>query len=328
MGQGDGAKPRERKCLTCRHYQASPLWRKGWCRNPLLYDAQTNHLVEADALACSRTFIDYWEARDGTRSTAPNAPLGPSPVRRAPSIQMTPTGPGGTPLRSTAVTVAAVQAAAAQPRERERPPQLSLIRSEPVQTEPTIEPPLRLDILPLPLIPPPVEAKPAALPAAPHATPALEEDRSSIRNVLVSGILIAALGAGFVLTRHPVKSVTSDTLTVVPSSPVAAAAPPTATHNPLPTPTNVRPTVIVTPAPLMVGLGAKVQTTGLAGAALNVRQNPGTKGIIVGHLVDGRQAQIKAGPQQADGVGWWQITGWDNGGTLGWVSGKYLKPVP
>ena len=325
MGQGDGAKPRERKCLTCRHYQASPLWRKGWCRNSLLYDAQTNHLVEADTLACSRTFIDYWEGRDGTRSNAPNAPLGPSPVRRAPSIQMTATGPGGTPLRSTTVTVAAVQAAAAQPRER--PPQLSLIRSEPADS--VAEPSARLEILPLPLMPPPSKIAPEPLPSAPPgpARP-LEEDRSAIRNVLVSGILLAGLVAGFVFTRHPAATPTADALTAIPSSPVALAVPPTATHNPLPTPTTVRPTVVPTAALLVVGLNAKVQTTGLAGAALNVRQNPGTKARIVGRLIDGRSAQIKAGPQPADGVSWWQISGWDDGGTLGWVSGKYLKPVP
>ncbi len=325
MGQGDGAKPRERKCLTCRHYQASPLWRKGWCRNPLLYDAQTNHLVEADTLACSRTFIDYWEGRDGTRSTAPNAPLGPSPVRRAPSIQMTATGPGGTPLRSTAVTVAAVQAAAAQPRER--PPQLSLIRPEPA--DPIAEPTARLEILPVPLIPPPAATPVPSAKAPPSPPPALEEDRSTVRNVLVSGILLAALGAGFVFTRHPTATPTGGALTVTPSSPAALVVLPTATHNALPTPTAVlRPTVVPTAAPLVVGLNAKVQTTGLAGAALNVRQNPGTTARIVGKLLDGHTAQIKAGPQQADGVAWWQITGWDNGGTLGWVSGKYLKPVP
>ena len=61
------ARNRERKCSTCKHYQASPLWRKGWCRNPLLYDRNTNHLVEADTLACNRTFIDYWEPLDTSR---------------------------------------------------------------------------------------------------------------------------------------------------------------------------------------------------------------------------------------------------------------------
>ena len=97
--------------------------RKGWCRNPLLFDPQTNHLVEADLLSCSRTFIDYWEAREpGRVGRTDDLSDGPRPVRRAPSIPMTPTGPGGAPLRGGAVTVAAVQAAA-QPRER--PPQLS-----------------------------------------------------------------------------------------------------------------------------------------------------------------------------------------------------------
>lgn len=325
MGQGDSAKPRERKCLTCRHYQASPLWRKGWCRNPLLYDAQTNHLVEADTLACSRTFIDYWEGRDGSRSTMPNPPLGPSPVRRAPAIQMTATGPGGAPLRSTTVTVAAVQAATAQPRER--PPQLSLIRPEPA--DPITEP-IRLEVVPVPLIPPLVAAPPTPrVKTPPGPAPTLEEDRSTVRNVLVSGILLAALVAGFVLTRQPSNTPTAGALTVIPSSPVALAVLPTATHDPLPTPTTeIRVTVIPTPAVLALALNAKVQTSGLNGAALNVRQNPGTKARIVGKLIDGRTGQIKAGPQQADGVAWWQITGWDNGGTLGWVSAKYLKPVP
>src|SRR5436190_22975480 len=120
------AKPSERKCANCRFYEQSPLWRRGWCRNPLLYDPQTNHLVEADTLACSRTFIDYWEAREpgqkGARTEAgPDSPV----VRRAPSIPLTPTGPGGAPLRGNGATVAAVQQAYAP---RERPPQLSLVK--------------------------------------------------------------------------------------------------------------------------------------------------------------------------------------------------------
>lgn len=61
---------RDKKCATCRHYEQSPLRRRGWCRNPLLYDRHTNHLVEEDTLACSRGFgsVDYWEPlvlRDG-----------------------------------------------------------------------------------------------------------------------------------------------------------------------------------------------------------------------------------------------------------------------
>src|SRR3954467_14521414 len=94
------SKQRDRKCATCRHYQPSPLWRKGWCRNPLLFDPSTNHLVEADSLACQRAFIDYWEARSPKDLPAmgPSAATAEAPLTRprvAPSIPLTPTGPGG-----------------------------------------------------------------------------------------------------------------------------------------------------------------------------------------------------------------------------------------
>ncbi len=60
----------ERKCSTCKFYEPAPIWRKGWCRNPLLYAPQQSHLVAEDDLDCSRGLSDYWEAGDGT---GPNA---------------------------------------------------------------------------------------------------------------------------------------------------------------------------------------------------------------------------------------------------------------
>src|SRR5436305_7921307 len=90
-------KNRDRKCSTCRHYQPSPLWRKGWCRNPLLYDRNTNHLVEADSLACNRTFIDYWEPIVGPGQVAGPQPRGGKP-RIAPSIPMDTLDAQGRPI--------------------------------------------------------------------------------------------------------------------------------------------------------------------------------------------------------------------------------------
>lgn len=57
------AEVKDKKCATCRHYEPSPLRKRGWCRNPLLYDRNTNHLVEEDTLGCSRGFgsVNYWE---------------------------------------------------------------------------------------------------------------------------------------------------------------------------------------------------------------------------------------------------------------------------
>src|SRR5438477_3641624 len=107
------AKNRDRKCSTCRHYQPSPLWRKGWCRNPLLYDRNTNHLVEADSLACNRTFIDYWEPIQGpVPEMAPQARS--AKPRIAPSIPMGTMDSAGNRGVTTGNTPASGMAAVAQ----------------------------------------------------------------------------------------------------------------------------------------------------------------------------------------------------------------------
>lgn len=63
-----------RKCLTCKHYDPSPIWRKGWCRNPLLYSPQQSHLVDQDDLDCSRGLGNYWEPAE-TETRADDPPL-------------------------------------------------------------------------------------------------------------------------------------------------------------------------------------------------------------------------------------------------------------
>jgi Bacterial SH3 domain len=55
-----------RKCSTCKHYEPAPIWRKGWCRNPLLYSPQQSHLVGEDDLDCDRGMGNYWEPLDGS----------------------------------------------------------------------------------------------------------------------------------------------------------------------------------------------------------------------------------------------------------------------
>ncbi len=64
-----------RTCRTCRHYEPSPIWRKGWCRNPRLYSAQESHVVEQDALDCSRGFGNAWEPADAGALTPARRPL-------------------------------------------------------------------------------------------------------------------------------------------------------------------------------------------------------------------------------------------------------------
>lgn len=56
-----------RKCGTCKHFELAPMWRKGWCRNPLLYSPQQSHLVNDEDLDCERGMGNYWEVADSTR---------------------------------------------------------------------------------------------------------------------------------------------------------------------------------------------------------------------------------------------------------------------
>lgn len=51
-----------RRCGTCRHYEPSSSWGRGWCRNSLLYDSGQSQLVQQDALNCSRGQGDFWES--------------------------------------------------------------------------------------------------------------------------------------------------------------------------------------------------------------------------------------------------------------------------
>ena len=59
-----------RKCSSCKHYEPAPIWRKGWCRNPLLYSPQQSHLVGEDDLDCERGMGNYWEPGDPSQTFA------------------------------------------------------------------------------------------------------------------------------------------------------------------------------------------------------------------------------------------------------------------
>lgn len=88
-----------RKCSTCKYYEAAPIWRKGWCRNPLLYSPQQSHLVGEEDLDCDRGMGNYWEpldAEDGDSSTGPTLEVAAiesrksEPPRPKPPVQVSP----------------------------------------------------------------------------------------------------------------------------------------------------------------------------------------------------------------------------------------------
>lgn len=60
-----------RKCGTCKHFEPAQMWRKGWCRNPLLFSPQQSHLVNDEDLDCERGMGNYWESMETIDSPQP-----------------------------------------------------------------------------------------------------------------------------------------------------------------------------------------------------------------------------------------------------------------
>lgn len=50
-----------KSCGTCKHFEPSTEWRRGWCRNTLLFAPSQSHPVRSEELDCSRGAHSFWE---------------------------------------------------------------------------------------------------------------------------------------------------------------------------------------------------------------------------------------------------------------------------
>ncbi len=334
------AKNRERKCSTCKHYQPSPLWRKGWCRNPLLYDRNTNHLVEADSLACNRTFIDYWEPMVGpapsagpqAHTTRPRiAPSIPIDTMDAQGRRTTVTGGNNTP----AAGMAAV-ASKPKPRPNDIPakPALSLVTPDFDEVFGEDEASTTAPLDQVGRSRGRMRGSQAARKtrALPTTNLLALWGNSRTRMMLIAGIvvvLVVLLGGTWLLTRNNGK--------------VAPQASPTtpAVVQVLPTPTGFGdPTVTVQasaattpqaptqPSTNQIAINGWVQVAG-TGSGLVVRDSPAKAGKRLVVIPDGTKAQVVDGPTTADGLTWWKLQGYDskNPTSSGWCASQYLSPT-
>jgi hypothetical protein len=330
------AKNRDRKCSTCRHYQPSPLWRKGWCRNPLLYDRNTNHLVEADSLACNRTFIDYWEPVTGPQPAVGPAARSPKP-RIAPSIPIDTmdangqrgvvTGNTPAPGSAHAVSPQAVAAEEVLLTNNREVPRLSLIRNEnppAASNENPAKVTRQMETIEAPADPEVARTAAQRISAARAARRASFLYSSTGRLVLLVLALVVLAGAGGVFllkgkTPAPV-------VLAKPTATVTVPAPtPTgfgdATATPLPTNT------VAAPPPGQIGVNGWVQVNSANG--LVVRETAAKAGRRLGVLPNGTKAHVVGGPTSADGLTWWKIDSYDpnNKGATGWCAGSFLQPT-
>jgi hypothetical protein len=335
------SKIRERKCSTCKHYQPSPLWRKGWCRNPLLYDRNTNHLVEADSLACNRTFIDYWEPISGPVPNTVARSSGGKP-RIAPSIPMDTLDARGNRVSHTGLTPMSGMTAVAPDLHEDAhnhvlhpEPALPQDEYKSINGQHTVE---FAEIEPAPAsngtaahdITGPHAAKTRAKVLKKAARPpqkpillGMGRDRLILMGVLLI-VLLAAIGGGvWLATRKsgPTLPAVLPTVTLAPRPSPTGFGDPTATLPPAPT---------ATPLPLppagTIGVNGWVKVT----QNVRLRDQATTGGAIVKVLQTDTTAHVIDGPVDANGYTWWKVDQFDpaNPTASGWCAGEFLAAIP
>ena len=297
------AKSRERKCSTCKHYQPSPLWRKGWCRNPLLYDRNTNHLVEAESLSCNRTFIDYWEP--GDEAIAAGA-QGRSPKPRiAPSIPMDTYNASGERLPTGHTPAVGIPAALGRGAADKARPPLSIVTpdyEELDEFDQNVDSSKATRQMPEVQRPGPsrftardrIRAARTARPGTGAALPS----GSLVWVALAALALLLLVGGAYLLTRGDGENVAG--VGQVPSeTATATAVPPTPTGFGDPTPTAGQGTAVPTSAATEVAglaVGRWAQVSG-SGAGLVVRAGPSRTERRITAIPERTKVRIIDGPE-------------------------------
>lgn len=359
------ARNRERKCSTCKHYQASPLWRKGWCRNPLLYDRNTNHLVEADTLACNRTFIDYWEPLDNSRvANGANRETTITKPRIAPSVPLEQVDRRGNRKMAGDSTPATGYPVAGrrpgQSRDAEVPPKQVLTldatrRRSPLaafteQDEDLLEEDVQWPNDPKAtqqieeVIGPEGIQHPATKRQSATRKGRQQRPRGAATTVLsrplpfvgaplwVALLLLAivAIGVGSFLLLRPRLGLNNPgavprASVTIPAATATGFGDPTATVPPQPTSAVTPVPTLVLPPAGTIGINGYVQVSSANG--LVVRSDATTSASRVTVLPNGTKALVIDGPREANGYTWWKLTQFNpqNPEQSGWSAQNFLK---
>lgn len=118
------------------------------------------------------------------------------------------------------------------------------------------------------------------------------------------------------------------------AAPLAAptSAPTLPTARPTPLPTAVPVVIAPEPAPEpVIAVGGRARVADLSGAPLRAREAPGLDARIVARIPEGSEVDVLAGPVEAEGYTWWQIS---SPAGMGWSAERspdgvvFLEPVP
>lgn len=317
--------PRNRKCGNCRYFEPAPLWRKGWCRNPRLYDRRANHLVDAATIDCEQVFRAriYWEPvpvpepidadmpvidsyRDARPSEEPTYADGGGRARRQGDGVLRPTG--------NRPVIQRREKATATPNLVGKPSQVRKWLMENIPYYDRIDGPItRWNVkMWLPWV---------------------------VVVLLLFIVLLNVVGG----KKDPktddgtLASSTVGALTSVPGTGTpgatkgsgTAAANPVANGSPKPTSTlsNAVPTATVAPATPTTAAKTVAKVVNTQGKGVKMRKEPHISSAtepsnVLAQIAEGQEVEITGPYKTAEGLNWWPVT---YKGQSGWVAQDYLQ---
>lgn len=337
-----------RVCGTCRHYEPSTLWRRGWCRSSLLFSPTQSHSVQDDELDCSRGSGDFWQPRhessDLPTKTAGQANvkvpnLSPlklfAPASRPPAYALA--GAGGSMMFARGGDNDGYDYPDQDPDEAEPTSRTRRVtrdtsgrsrsggdgggRQRSIQFQP--EERYWTDYLRIAL---PIIGLLLMVGLFWYWVQMLIADDSPSTDQPVS--TATSEGQPELASGASTPDPTETDIVNQGQAPVAGATPPPAEE----TPANEEDEPEETPPPEGADAGAGFaagDSAVITEEEVNMRSEPSTAGgdeTIVAELNTDTVVEIQSGPTEADGFNWWEIVV-EETGESGWIAEDFLEPV-
>jgi hypothetical protein len=315
--------PRNRKCGNCRYFEPAPLWRKGWCRNPRLYDRRANHLVDASSIDCEQVFRAriYWEPIPEPELTpqhnllgqfAENPPEGSADAGGKPRVSsegvLRPKPPVRPVINRVQREVPGREKTEALPGMVQHPNKLRRWLLENIPYYDKVDGPISR--VPWTIVLPGLVIFLALLIIFANIFGGSKKQEAV--NPATAPIVTPLLTTTSAVAIVPTTTASRNSIAV--ATPTLSNALPTAT--PLPVTTTV----------VSTEKRAKVVNTGTS-KSVNLRKDTSTKDDknIITRIPEGSEVVIIGAPQFAEGKEWWQIKYKE---FTGWAAKDYLQQIP
>jgi hypothetical protein len=144
-----------------------------------------------------------------------------------------------------------------------------------------------------------------------------EQATPEVTVIMTQTTLVEEKATDTVLPPSPTNTATS--------APAAEATTPTSRPTAVPPTDTPMPTPTLRPPPEVITIGVRARVDIGVGLTLNLRDQPTRTGNAIAQLGHGTEVDVFDGPQEADGLRWWNVNGGED--RIGWVVDAFGEEV-